>query len=1009
LTVTTDCPDGIAAGSSGTVTVTVTDADMMDVTASATFTYTASNDTITITVAGVDSNSGSIDVPEGAEVGSTFTLSAVGTVEGQSAAGECTITINEQVACKTDADCADDDDCTTDACGDSGCTNTAVECADGEECLAGVCTPTCTDDADCDDGDACNGAETCGDDGLCADGEAVNCDDGDACTEGTCNSDDGTCDQADVDCDDGLDCTDDDCDMTDGCSNTSTCADGEMCTADGCVECETDADCDDGQTCEAGVCLGDCETDADCDDGTFCNGTETCNTETGSCVGGEDPCAATECECDGEIQDPVCQEGDDSADCSCEECPGIDLTLAQDNVSASTGNDVINGPLEFNAGTGLQVATLQTGDSVNGLAGVDDLFSSHNGTGLVPTISGVENHYLTVFAATTMTGTNITGIDLISSSASTASLTVTNMQEATDIGMQNVTDGTSDLSITFATAATSGSSDTIGMNLEGATSDFFTITTAANGFETATLNSLGGTKNTLNNIAQATGTTMASLTITGPAEVEVKRIPGTVLDVDATGAAAGCTLGTGDGSATNAFAAFHAANVNVNNLTGGPGPDWFVFGTTYDGNDAADSGESISGGDGSDNFQATLSGTIGSVLAIDTVENVYFNATATSSVNCTGVTGIENVNITADGASTGITLLNISGTTLPTLNFMGSGAVAAQISDGITYQSSGTGGSGDELAVTVGNRGTAMNTTGTTNAHTIGALVAPAIETLGVTCSDGPCTITTGITASTGTTFNFTGDSNVTCNALTTGGTDSITGLTASGVTGDFAGNCADFATGASLTFGPGNDTFTTADSGSTSSVVSLGSGNDTYVSSDTDSADVVTGGDGTDSITPGGGLDTVTGGGSADTHVFVATSATAADLNTITDFTAGAGGDIASLDVSAVAAGIVAALSSGNFSNGTAAAVAAADNTFLVINDTSYANFAAAELVIQGLNAATLDYCLVFLNSTSGVAEVWVDEDSSAAGAGIQIASFSNITTLAGVAALVATNFNSF
>ncbi|MCA9572167.1 MAG: hypothetical protein KC656_30215, partial [Myxococcales bacterium] len=35
--------------------------------------------------------------------------------------------------------------------------------------------PTCTVDADCDDGNPCTGAETCADDGTCAPGDAVTC------------------------------------------------------------------------------------------------------------------------------------------------------------------------------------------------------------------------------------------------------------------------------------------------------------------------------------------------------------------------------------------------------------------------------------------------------------------------------------------------------------------------------------------------------------------------------------------------------------------------------------------------------------------------------------------------------------------------------------------------------------------------------------------------------------------------------------------------------------------
>lgn len=89
--------------------------------------------------------------------------------------------------------------------------------------------PSCTVDAECDDGDACT-TEACSA-GVCA---AVDqdCDDGDLCTIDTCA--DGVCGHAARDCDDGDACTVDGC--TDGtCTNTVVdCDDRETCTLDAC-------------------------------------------------------------------------------------------------------------------------------------------------------------------------------------------------------------------------------------------------------------------------------------------------------------------------------------------------------------------------------------------------------------------------------------------------------------------------------------------------------------------------------------------------------------------------------------------------------------------------------------------------------------------------------------------------------------------------------------------------------------------------------------------------------
>ncbi|WP_156967473.1 beta strand repeat-containing protein [Comamonas granuli] len=163
---------------------------------------------------------------------------------------------------------------------------------------------------------------------------------------------------------------------------------------------------------------------------------------------------------------------------------------------------------------------------------------------------------------------------------------------------------------------------------------------------------------------------------------------------------------------------------------------------------------------------------------------------------------------------------------------------------------------------------------------------------------------------------------------------------------------------------------------------------------------DTIVGSAGADVITGGAGIDTITTGLGSDRIQFTAANATATDRDVIVDFAAGVGGDVLAFDVSDVAAGIIAA-NTGAFSFN-----AAADNNIIVLNGVGYANFAAAELAVNGLNAATDDYVLVFLNTTTGVAEVWADADSAVVGAGVQLASLTGITTLGGVGALVAANF---
>jgi hypothetical protein len=124
----------------------------------------------------------------------------------------------------------------------------------------------CSEDADCDDGDYCNGVEICldekcepgtypcGDDGLYCNGEEVGCDE-----------DNDTCEHSGSPCPGHLACDEDN---------------------EECVEKE-------------------CETNEKCDDGQFCNGEETC--ENGLCQEGINPCTDPTPACD-EEQD-ICIEG----------------------------------------------------------------------------------------------------------------------------------------------------------------------------------------------------------------------------------------------------------------------------------------------------------------------------------------------------------------------------------------------------------------------------------------------------------------------------------------------------------------------------------------------------------------------------------------------------------------------------------------------------------------------------------------------------------------------------
>jgi subtilisin-like proprotein convertase family protein len=81
----------------------------------------------------------------------------------------------------------------------------------------------CTSDAECSDGNACNGLETCVA-GACTPGTPVNCDDGEFCTLDSCDTATGDCGHVPNPCDDGDGCTADTCDEAGG-----VCAHADLC------------------------------------------------------------------------------------------------------------------------------------------------------------------------------------------------------------------------------------------------------------------------------------------------------------------------------------------------------------------------------------------------------------------------------------------------------------------------------------------------------------------------------------------------------------------------------------------------------------------------------------------------------------------------------------------------------------------------------------------------------------------------------------------------------------
>lgn len=252
------------------------------------------------------------------------------------------------------------------------CWETAHQCDCGPNpCNDGVCNPSHPDadaigcilvpnDANCDDGNICNGEEFCDGKRGCQVGTPPSCSDDISCTEDVCDPEEGCqhlkrhsrcnngqfCDGSErcdeeigcvpgtpPDCNDGIACTADTCneaadrcdhvDRDDRCDNGQFCDGAETCGPEGC-EPGTPPNCNDGVGCTLDACseANDACTHAPnnglCSNGSFCDGVETCSPTLGCRPGSAPNCndglTCTSDSCD-EANDR-CNNAPNNAKCS---------------------------------------------------------------------------------------------------------------------------------------------------------------------------------------------------------------------------------------------------------------------------------------------------------------------------------------------------------------------------------------------------------------------------------------------------------------------------------------------------------------------------------------------------------------------------------------------------------------------------------------------------------------------------------------------------------------------
>ena len=304
------CHDDVTEASS------VGSSDGSSSAAATTVTTSADTSGATDSMGSVSNSAGSTDTgTTGATTDLTATGSSTGgsssSSDGESSSG--TTDTGGGMPCAEDVDCDDLLPCNgVETCDGSFCVaGTPTVCNDDVPCTVDSCSDldggVCTfspDDAACDDGLFCTGAESCDVSLDCQPGQAIVCDDGVACTMDSCDEDSDACAFAadHASCQDGTFCNGEEV-----CDGAQDCIDGPAVDCNDLVACTND-------TCNEGT--DQCDHAADdqqCDNGVFCDGVESCDAIAGCGDGQAVACASDGVPCTVD----QCNENDDA----CESVP----------------------------------------------------------------------------------------------------------------------------------------------------------------------------------------------------------------------------------------------------------------------------------------------------------------------------------------------------------------------------------------------------------------------------------------------------------------------------------------------------------------------------------------------------------------------------------------------------------------------------------------------------------------------------------------------------------------
>jgi len=546
------------------------------------------------------------------------------------------------------------------------------------------------------------------------------------------------------------------------------------------------------------------------------------------------------------------------------------LTSLTDAGSSFTGggtNDTFVGAIGSDGLTS-QNTTLNPGDALNGSTGTDTLSLSISGTNTAAlttasfSATGVEVITVANFETSAFNNTidlasvpNIGWITLTSSSATgdTAFTSVQNLVAAT---MQN---GTGDLSLTFATAAVSGSTDALSLTLSSQTGGTFTTA----GVETLNVAS-NGTANTATIVG---GSKLTTVNVSGSQDLDLGALSEDVTKVDASNLTAGDLTFTA------------VAKAQDHDLTGGAGDESITLGGFFD------SSDTVNGGDGSDTLSVAVDVTAATLKNVSNVETL----TVTGAGN--DITLLDNVGPTNfDLTDAGAQVLTLNKTAVgiePATTFTNATTVSLGLGDTVDNKVDVTLTiSAKDTAITAATTITGGSGTDTINLASAGTTAAltnvKGIEQINITGSkDSGVTLVNNTVAKDKT---LTIDGSAASGKLTING-----GAEADGFLNIIGGSGKDTLTGGgsgkdTLTGGAGADSLSLGKLTATN-VVSGGEGTDSLTVTGTDiTADsVFSGVTGVESLILGGSVDLTLAADLAATTGITSVDSTDASANVIT------------------------------------------------------------------------------------------------------------------------------